>query len=1021
MELDLSTLFVNLPLNGKGCKIAVFDDAAAHGTRELASITDNTEHVRRITGFLAEPALHGFATQSQVLSVNFWDCLSQGYDVIKPQIVAEHGPIAIEAHAYSVPASALTEKYEQQIANIFCNPVLRSLMICSPGHDDFRVRFPATSSHAVTVGLLRADGGIIGAGLGNLLTPAILINDMSFPAFDQMGNLIQVSGTSPAVTFVAGVAALLHEHLLNPREPEELYAALLLLTSPCQKTYLLNRFEVLHQNIIVNALIQKKGCSRRIKLAVKRTEGEFCRLSVLVNALNAPHIVNGHRSSIEMSVNTKYEELRVIDNRLMFPLDQLTVGEKLEIALEINGLSDAATLAWTGADIEVLFDEVTPIKLANENAVIGISASHDASVVLLLGTRLIVGIQLERITRIKHDGLPVLNIGIDQAIQYCLDSAGLDLNEIDTFSFNIQALTPAYVGLSQPVAKSDFRSFDPFGSKSLYISHHLCHAFAGYSGSKYDNAKVVVFDGSGGVTSGSDDLIMVGSELKEYIHSGDSSSRMKLHTFSLYDFNRRVFKLNYREYAPSFNVRSGSSSLGEAYAAVSQFVFGSWQDSGKLMGLAPYGKALKEDSYLQRGIDGELNFTSNWKHAPDLNQSKRDIMDCANLAARIQQDLEIAIIDRFQRHVGSGKDVVFTGGIALNSVVNHHIRTEIAPSAFYLLPAQHDAGVAIGAAAAALYHSDNEISSSLFNHDFLGHCYNERDVALAINLFADRLTVRRTDKKEVAERIAAGEVFGFFSLQKGSEFGPRALGARSILADPRNRSSWSFVNKWVKYREEFRPFAPMVIEEELNSYFDAIGSLPYMLEVVKVRKEFRDSLAAITHVDGSARVQTVSSEGDPYMHSLLCEFKAVTGFPILLNTSFNVRGQPIVEKPQHALEMLLSTQLNAVLFDNLLVEIAHSAGDIEMGNKFLLSPGTSANMASNEQGVLCTLNVKSQGKKIKIQREMFFVLQLLNEGATVAEALASVKVEDQEHIKLLLNRFYRLRFLNKIEFNSNSK
>ncbi len=496
------------------------------------------------------------------------------------------------------------------------------------------------------------------------------------------------------------------------------------------KLYLLNRFDVLQQTFFVNRLKAKKSRSRRVSLRVKRVAMRYCRVGITVTLIDVSELWGGQMFPLSITAKVGDTTLTSSRNHLLFSLDSLSEDETANATIMISGLSESLVIVGTGAEVSIVTDEATPIKATGERAILGVSASHNASAVLLVGERFVSGIQLERLTRVKHDGQPLLSH--NDAIDYCLNAAGLTISDIDTFAFNIQALTPEYVGLSQPVALPSFRSFDPFAATSLFVSHHLCHAFAGYCGSQSDSASVVVADGCGGVTVGNDDLMLTGPELEQYLRTGKGKDPLSLHVFSVYIFTNKSFLLKYREYAPSFNIRSGSASLGETYAAVSQFVFGSWQASGKLMGLAPYGKVYPEETYLQRGLNGQLNFGFEWKLSYSLGK-KADVMQFANLAARIQLDLEHAIVDRFKLHVGSGKNIVFSGGVALNSVTNHRVRTELHPSKLYLLPAQNDAGIAIGAAAAALFRATGTANSKLFTTDFLGYRYSERDAALAIN------------------------------------------------------------------------------------------------------------------------------------------------------------------------------------------------------------------------------------------------------------------------------------------------
>ncbi len=209
----------------------------------------------------------------------------------------------------------------------------------------------------------------------------------------------------------------------------------------------------------------------------------------------------------------------------------------------------------------------------------------------------------------------------------------------------------------------------------------------------------------------------------------------------------------------------------------------------------------------------------------------------------------------------------------------------------------------------------------------------------------------------------------------------------------------------------------MVAAEFLTDYFEAKGHFPYMLEVVKVRESFRDALAAVTHVDGSARVQTVDKQDDPEIYALLLEFQQVSGFPILLNTSFNVRGQPIIEKPQHALEMLLSTQLNGVIFGDILVEVSMGEQHVSLNDVLKYSPNTCLSFVCNESGTHGTLHVRSQGKTINIKHKMCQVLHALDGIKTVGAILTATGILERENVLAMLSRFKRLRYLNNVRLD----
>ncbi|MGW8699428.1 carbamoyltransferase C-terminal domain-containing protein [Streptomyces eurythermus] len=584
--------------------------------------------------------------------------------------------------------------------------------------------------------------------------------------------------------------------------------------------------------------------------------------------------------------------------------------------------------------------------------ILGLSASHDASACLLRDGTPQVAVQQERVTRRKHDGAG--HLASRAAADYCLTSAGLRADDVDVFAFNAQPLLPGYVGLSVPSAARTFDLFDPFDERAVYVSHHLAHAFSAFWGSPFEEAVVAVCDGSGGSVLGADDLLVDGPGLRAYLDRKTEDRLPRVHVFSVYHFDRDGYRLLFREYADSFNVRVGSSSIGETYAAVSQYVFGDWQEgSGKLMGLAPWGKPGNAGpSFLEPGPDGLPRFRDDWKDAYRAPGSGRPL-DHADLAARIQADLEEALVARMRYAMslvpGCG-NLAYAGGIALNSVANDRIARESGADHLFVFPAASDAGVSLGAAAAAHFRltGSTRRERGEFN-DYLGHPYTQDDHDAAIRLVGDRVVVEPLSAQAVADRIAAGEVIGWF--QGGSEFGPRALGHRSVLADARSRDTWDFINAHIKFREDFRPLAPIVPEEVAAEYFDLDEPSPHMLRVVPVREKYRESLAAVTHVDGTARVQTVSRAANPRIHELLHLVGERTGFPVLVNTSLNRRGEPMIETPGQALDMLLGTRLSAmVLGDRLVRRAPEHEAPLSLRSRIVLAPGVRLRWEQDAEG-----------------------------------------------------------------------
>ena len=436
--------------------------------------------------------------------------------------------------------------------------------------------------------------------------------------------------------------------------------------------------------------------------------------------------------------------------------------------------------------------------------ILGISCSHDASACLLRGGELVCAIQLERPTRVKHDGRPFLNTRA--AADYCLDAAGLVPDDVDMFAFNTQNLVPSQVGLNFPFADESFNLFDPIGERSVFVSHHLAHAFAAFFSGPFDRAAVWVVDGSGGSVIGADDILLRGPELAAYVNTPLPTPRPPYHAESTYVFDRSGYRLVDRAVAASFHPMCGSSSLGETYASVSQYVFGDWQEGGKLMGLAPYGEADKfRESLLEQDDCGNSRFTHAWKQEMRRANRRGNPMEYRDLAARVQADLEVALIERASRVLDcTGEvDLAYAGGVALNSVANQRILCDSGVRHFYSMPASHDAGISIGAAAAAHYLLTGDTKGVPVTHDFLGRPYRAKEADSALSRWNDALHVATYDQGQVIERLEHGQVLGWF--EGGAEFGPRALGHRSIIAAPFERSMWEHLNRSIKYREEFRP------------------------------------------------------------------------------------------------------------------------------------------------------------------------------------------------------------------------
>jgi carbamoyltransferase len=393
--------------------------------------------------------------------------------------------------------------------------------------------------------------------------------------------------------------------------------------------------------------------------------------------------------------------------------------------------------------------------------------------------------------------------------------------------------------------------------------------------------------------------------------------------------------------------------VGLLYTAFTQFLgFPYYGDEYKVMGLSPYGEptyleAMKkivwpgqkhiiewDESYFDL-TGGIISYENNmpvvsqlfndpkFEKAFGVKRKKGDPMtqrhkDIASSLQRRTEDIIFSIAERAFKLTGS-KNVAIAGGVAQNSVANGKLLQNTSFKDMYIPSAGHDAGIAMGA---AQYHYFNNLQKDriqpLFNAN-LGIAFNNDQIKDVL----DRMKLSYVYKEDkdlfpfVAEMVADSKVLGFFD--GSAEFGPRALGSRSIIADPRNPKAQALLNEKIKKRESFRPFAPSILEEFGEEYFENYQFTPFMERVLPIRKEKQASIPAVTHVDGSGRLQSVSKELRPRYHKLISAFYAITGIPILINTSFN-ENEPVVNKPEEAIDCYLRTNMDALVLGNYILK-----------------------------------------------------------------------------------------------------
>jgi carbamoyltransferase len=382
-------------------------------------------------------------------------------------------------------------------------------------------------------------------------------------------------------------------------------------------------------------------------------------------------------------------------------------------------------------------------------------------------------------------------------------------------------------------------------------------------------------------------------------------------------------------------------SLGLLYSAITAYLgFAVNNDEYKIMGMAPYGKPVHRDRLLRQVVqlngDGSIRldldffsfqfgrrmydrrkFTDLFGVPPrtpggEITQQHYDI---AASLQRVTEEIVLAMAAYVRRETGS-RNLCLAGGVSLNSVANGRLLREGPFDAVYVQPASGDAGGAVGAAYAAYHLYAGREDRHPLTDVYLGSSAGRQEITAFLDAegMAYRILPDGEVERETARLLAAGKVVGWY--QGRMEFGPRALGNRSILADPRRPDMKDLINRKIKFREGFRPFAPAVCEEDAGRYFGIDRPSPYMLFTVPVRS---DAIPAVTHVDGSARIQTVSAAVNPLFHRLIREFGRISGVPVVLNTSLNIKGEPIARMPDDAVRCFTQSDMDALVMENVLI------------------------------------------------------------------------------------------------------
>ncbi|MEK4034775.1 carbamoyltransferase [Methylocystis sp. IM3] len=603
--------------------------------------------------------------------------------------------------------------------------------------------------------------------------------------------------------------------------------------------------------------------------------------------------------------------------------------------------------------------------------ILGVSAFyHDSAAALLRDGEIVAAAQEERFTRIKHDSAFPEN-----AVRYCLEAAGASGADVDHVVFyekpfvkferlletylafapkgfeSFRKAMPLWIGekiFQKDILLEAFGRVDPAlaeGEKLLFSEHHFSHAASAFYPSPFERALVLTMDGVGEWTTTS-------------VALGNGS-------------NLQIVKEIHFPH-----------SLGLLYSALTYYT-GFKVNSGeyKVMGLAPYGEPKYAKMMLDELIDvkADGSFRLNLDYfdyctalkmtndkfdqlfgAPARKPEDRLEQRHMDLAASVQavtEDVVLRLTRALAAETGE-KNLCLAGGVALNCVANGKVLRDKSFENIFIQPAAGDAGGALGAALAAYYHQKEQPrrvtpGKDAMKGSYLGPTYAQSDIESRLRSVGARFTVVDDAGviEETAQALVAGQAVGWH--QGRMEFGPRALGGRSILGDPRSPTMQKALNLKVKFRESFRPFAPSVLRERVSDWFEIDCDSPYMLLVANVKPEHcrpmsaeeqalfgidklnvpRSDIPAVTHVDYSARIQTVHADTNPRYHQLLTRFEELTGCPVLINTSFNVRGEPIVSTPEDAFRCFMGSDIEFLAVGNCILRKADQDASLALDYK----------------------------------------------------------------------------------------
>lgn len=612
---------------------------------------------------------------------------------------------------------------------------------------------------------------------------------------------------------------------------------------------------------------------------------------------------------------------------------------------------------------------------------IGFNAMHDAAAVLIDDGKIICAFEEERLNRIKHTNkFPILSI------KACLERYNIDISQVDAFAFPSEE--EVYDSVMEIFRRKDpsftFASAREFicaffkehfnaeirQDRIHFINHHFSHAASSYYVSGFQESLILALDGwgdnfSGGIYIGKENEIKTMAKITE------------------------------------------NNSIGNFYLEVTRLLGFEFFDEYKVMGLAPYGDKERYRSYFKSlyELKPDGQFEIYWNRFSEIKGRlpARDpgapVDQChKDLASALQNAIENIIfhIVKYYQQTTLQHNLCLAGGVSLNCTMTGKLLYPDFFREIFVQPASHDGGLPLGAALAVHYSKDKTGPRYKLKHVFFGNEFpGERACLKTFEKWGELISFRKSENitLEAATLIAAGNVIGWF--QGASEYGPRALGNRSILADPRPYENKALINQKIKNREGFRPFAPSLIEDEVDRFFELPGnrrSFPFMTFILKVREEYRSKLGAVTHVDGTARLHTVSREAAPRYYELISCFGSITGFPVLLNTSFNNNHEPIVDTPEQAINCFLTTNLDYLIVgDFVITKKQFVSDDLYLSLRPVIPPFIKLHAEGADENTRFEIGNTYNKEKCHISRRMFSLLDTQDGSKSFNELLSALE------------------------------